>query len=208
MARTRHLHQIKHPNNKGRINAGFYRAWEPQAYGSLAEHIERLDMVVSEGFFISPNRDTLVANIDTGLMSLKRKYRKPVLISLSNYVNYNNVKGGFDTYDVERIIKKKKLRIQFINNIVTQLKRYKFQGINLDFDEIKDINSKNYIAFENSLYAILHPLGFLVTQNVNPDDENYNLERLQRVNDFLFVMAIDQHNDGSNAGDLSNQHWV
>ncbi|HEY8781637.1 MAG TPA: glycosyltransferase [Mucilaginibacter sp.] len=208
LARTRHLHQIKHPNNKGRINAGFYRAWEPQAYGSLAEHIERLDMVVSEGFFISPNRDTLVANIDTGLMSLKRKYRKPVLISLSNYVNYNNVKGGFDTYDVERIIKKKKLRIQFINNIVTQLKRYKFQGINLDFDEIKDINSKNYIAFENSLYAILHPLGFLVTQNVNPDDENYNLERLQRVNDFLFVMAIDQHNDGSNAGDLSNQHWV
>ena len=40
------------------------------------------------------------------------------------------------------------------------------------------------------------------------DDEAFQLERLQHVNDFLFVMAIDQHNDGSNAGDLSNQRWV
>ena len=54
----------------------------------------------------------------------------------------------------------------------------------------------------------MHPLGFLVTQNVIPDDDTYNLERLQHINDFLFVMAIDQHNDGSNAGDLSNQRWV
>ena len=55
LARTRHLHQLKHPNNKDRINAGFYRAWEPQAYTSLAENISHLDMVVSEGFFIAPN---------------------------------------------------------------------------------------------------------------------------------------------------------
>ena len=54
----------------------------------------------------------------------------------------------------------------------------------------------------------MHAQGLLVTQNVIPDDDHYNLERLQHINDFLFVMAIDQHNDGSNAGDLSNQHWV
>jgi len=208
LAYARHLHQLKHPNNKDRINAAFYRAWEPQAYNSLAANISRLDMVVSEGFFIKPKHDTLVANIDTGLINLNRKYRKPVIISLSNYVNKDNVSGSYDTKDVERIIKNKKLRVQFIKNIASQLTRYKFKGINLDFDEIKDINSKNYIKFENDLYAILHPLGFLVTQNVIPDDDRYNLERLQHVNDFLFVMAIDQHNEDSNAGDLSNQRWV
>src|SRR3984885_3723249 len=208
LKRNLHKHQLKHPNNKDRINAAFYRAWEPQAYSSLAANYTKLDMIVSEGFFIAPGRDTMVANIDTGLINLNRKYRKPVLISLSNYVDYDKSNGGVDTKDVERIIKSKKLRTQFINNIASQLTRYKFKGINLDFDNIKDINSKNYIAFENDLYAILHPLGFLVTQHVIPDDDKYNLERLQHVNDFLFVMAIDQHNDGSNAGDLSNQHWV
>ncbi len=208
LAKSKHLHQLKRPNNKDRINAAFYRAWEPQAYNSLVDHINKLDMVVSEGLYIFPKRDTIVANIDTGLININRKYHKPVLLSISNYVNYNNVTGGYDTKDVERIIRSKSLRAGFINSIVRQLARFKFQGVNLDFDNIKDINSKNYIAFENDLYAILHPQGYLVTQNVIPDDDAYNLERLQHVNDFLFVMAIDQHNDGSNAGDLSNQHWV
>jgi cellulose synthase/poly-beta-1,6-N-acetylglucosamine synthase-like glycosyltransferase/peptidoglycan/xylan/chitin deacetylase (PgdA/CDA1 family)/spore germination protein YaaH len=208
LARARRLHQLKRPNNKDRINAGFYKAWEPQAYSSLAAHIAKLDMIVSEGFYIFPGHDTLVANVDTGLINLNKKYKKPVLISLSNYVNKNNASGSYDVTDVERIIKDKKLRLLFINNIATQLTRFKFNGINLDFDNIKDINSKNYIAFENELYAILHPLGFLVTQNVIPDDEKYQLERLQHINDFLFVMALDQHNENSNAGDLSNQHWV
>src|ERR1700722_9358659 len=180
IAKARHQHQLKHPNNKDRINAGFYRAWEPQAYGSLASNYARLDMIVSEGFFVMPGRDTMVANIDTGLINLNRKYRKPVLISLSNYVDYNKSNGGYDLADVERIIKNKKLRTQFINNLAAQLNRFKFKGINLDFDNIKNINSKEYIAFENDLYTILHPQGFLVTMNVIPDDETYNLERLQK----------------------------
>lgn len=208
LAIARHLHQLKRPNNKDRINAAFYRPWEAQAYYSLAEHIAKLDMIVSEGFFIKPKTDTVVANVDTGLINLNKKYKKPVLITLSNYVNVNNATGGYDSKDVERIIKDKKLRIEFIQNIVRQLKRFNFQGVNVDFDEIKNRNSKNYIAFENDLYAILHPAGLLVTQNVIPEDEQFNLERLQHVNDFLFVMAIDQHNENSNAGDLSNQHWV
>src|SRR6202789_1045325 len=46
LANKRRLHQLKRPNNKDRINAAFYRAWEPQAYNSLADHIARLDMIV------------------------------------------------------------------------------------------------------------------------------------------------------------------
>ena len=208
LAEARRQHQLKHPNNKDRINAAFYRAWEPQAYNSLVDHIARLDMIVSEGLFVVPGSDTIVANVDTGLINLNRKYRKPVLMSLSNYVNYDSQHGDYDGKDVQRLIKNKPLRVSFINSIVKELIRFKFQGVNLDFDGIKDLNSKNYIDFENDLYAILHQQGFQVTQNVVPDDPQYDLNRLQHVNDFLFIMAIDQHNESSNAGDLSNQRWV
>src|SRR5579872_615579 len=78
LKRNLHKHQLKHPNNKDRINAGFYRAWEPQAYYSLVDHIARLDMVVSEGFTVTPNGDTVTARIDTGLINLDKKYKKPV----------------------------------------------------------------------------------------------------------------------------------
>ena len=208
MERARSLHQQKHPNNKDRINAAFYRAWEPQAYNSLVTNLSRLDMVVSEGFSIKPGVDTVITKIDTGLINLNKKLNKPVLITLSNYVNINNTTGGYDTKDVERIIKSKRLRANFINSIVNALNKYKFKGINVDFDDVKDRNGKNYMTFLQELYTVLHEKNFLVTQNVVPEDETYDLVKLQHFNDFLFVMAIDEHNDLSNAGDLSNQHWV
>jgi cellulose synthase/poly-beta-1,6-N-acetylglucosamine synthase-like glycosyltransferase/peptidoglycan/xylan/chitin deacetylase (PgdA/CDA1 family)/spore germination protein YaaH len=208
LKRKLRLHQLRHPNNKDRINAGFYRAWEPQAYNSLVEHIARLDMVVSEGFTVTLNADTVTAKIDTGLINLNKKYKKPILISLTNYINFNAVNGGFDSKDIYRIIKSKKLRTIFINSVANQLAKYHFQGLNLELDDIKDRNDKDYLALEKEFYEILHPQGYLVTTNVIPEDEQYDIQKLQHFNDFLFIMAIDEHNESSNAGDLSNQHWV
>lgn len=206
--RALRLHQLKHPNNANRINAGFYRAWEPQAYYSLMEHIARLDMVVSDGFSITPGQDTITVRLDTGLININKKYKKPVVVILTNYINKTNTTGDFDTEDVLRIIHNKKLRTSFINNIAANLVKYKLKGINLSLDDIKNRNSTDYKAFESELYSTLHSQGLLVTQNVWPEDDEYDLAKLQKVNDYLFVMAIDQHNETSNAGDVSHQHWV
>ncbi len=206
--RDRIAHQKKRPNNKDRINAGFYLPWEPQAYNSLVDNISKLDMIVSEGFFVKPGADTIMAKIDTGLMNVNRKYKKPVLITISNYVNTNNISGYYDTKDINRILKSKKLRATFINSILNQLFKYKFTGVDLDLDDIKDRNTADYIAFQQELYRVLHSRGFLVTQNVVPEDEQFDITRLQHFNDYLFIMAVDQHNDGSNAGDISSQQWV
>jgi cellulose synthase/poly-beta-1,6-N-acetylglucosamine synthase-like glycosyltransferase/peptidoglycan/xylan/chitin deacetylase (PgdA/CDA1 family)/spore germination protein YaaH len=206
--RSLRLHQLKHPNNKYRINAGFYRAWEPQAYYSLVEHIAKLDMVVCEGFRITPNKDTITVSLDTGLININKKYKKPVVVSLTNYINFTNNTGAFDSKDVERIVSDKKSRTAFINNIAANLAKYKLKGINLAFEDIKIRKGSPYQAFQQELYQTLHAQGFLVTQNVWPQDDEYDLDALQKINDYLFVMAIDQHNEGSNAGDISNQHWV
>jgi cellulose synthase/poly-beta-1,6-N-acetylglucosamine synthase-like glycosyltransferase/peptidoglycan/xylan/chitin deacetylase (PgdA/CDA1 family)/spore germination protein YaaH len=206
--RALRLHQLKHPNNANRINAGFYRAWEPQAYYSLQEHIGRLDMVVTDGFSITPNQDTITVKMDTGLVNVNKTYKKPVVVILTNYINYTNNTGGFDTKDVKRIMRNKKLRTAFVENIAANLTKYKLKGINLNLEDIQDRDRGDYAAFEQELYNTLHPLGFLVTQNVAADDDAYNLSFLQKVNDYLFIMAIDQHNEGTNAGDISHQHWV
>ncbi|QJD95283.1 glycosyltransferase [Mucilaginibacter robiniae] len=207
LAHDRRLHQLKQPNNKDRINVGFYRAWEPQAYNSLVEHMARLDMIVTEGFGLIAGADTISVRLDTGLVNLNRTYRKPIVVSLTNYINTSSISGDFDRKDVERIISNPQSRTNFINNIAANLARYKLRGVSLEFD-VTNRNSKNYVAFEQELYTNLHAKGFLVTQNVWPDDDSYNINQLQHVNDYLFVMAIDQHNDNSNDGDVSNQHWV
>ncbi|PTQ95635.1 cellulose synthase/poly-beta-1,6-N-acetylglucosamine synthase-like glycosyltransferase [Mucilaginibacter yixingensis] len=208
MRRNLQLHRQKHPNNKARINVGFYRAWETQAYTSLQDHISRLDMIVSEGFTVTPNADTLTVRIDTGLVNLNRRYNKPILISLSNYINIDNKTGGFDSKDVVRIVNSKKSRTTFINSIVSKLVKYNMQGVNLELEDLKDRNTPGFIAFEKELYETLHAQKFLVTQNVAADDEAYNLEMLQHYNDYLFVFAVDQHGENTTPGDVAHQHWV
>jgi cellulose synthase/poly-beta-1,6-N-acetylglucosamine synthase-like glycosyltransferase/peptidoglycan/xylan/chitin deacetylase (PgdA/CDA1 family)/spore germination protein YaaH len=208
LRRNLRRHQLRHPNNKNRINAGFYRAWEPQAYTSLVDHIARLDMVITEGFTITPNADTITARIDTGLTNLNRKYKKPVIVSISNYINTSNTQGGFDSKDVYRIIQNPQSRTTFINSVAAQLAKYHFQGINLEFDEIKNRNDKNFVEFQKEFYEILHPQGYLVTSDIIPEDEQYDPVKLQHYNDYLFVMAIDEHYEDTNPGDLSNQRWV
>jgi cellulose synthase/poly-beta-1,6-N-acetylglucosamine synthase-like glycosyltransferase/peptidoglycan/xylan/chitin deacetylase (PgdA/CDA1 family)/spore germination protein YaaH len=211
LAKLRHnlrLHRLKHPNNKDRINAGFYRPWEPQAYTSLVDHIAKLDMVVSEGFVITPKKDTVTVKLDTGLINLNRRYNKPLLISFNNYINVDNQNGYMDSKDVNRIIKSKKLRTVLINDIAAKLTKYNLQGINIELEDVANRRSKDYVAFVKELYETLHPQKFLVTHNVMPGDDSYDLKTLAKYNDFLFIFAVDQHNDGSDAGDISHQHWV
>jgi cellulose synthase/poly-beta-1,6-N-acetylglucosamine synthase-like glycosyltransferase/spore germination protein YaaH/peptidoglycan/xylan/chitin deacetylase (PgdA/CDA1 family) len=202
------LHQLKHPSNRDRINAGFYVNWDSQSFNSLVDHISKLDMIVSEWFFISPGADTVNAKIDTALIHLNAKYKKPILAQISNYVNINNVTGGWDTKDVERIIKSKKTRTKFINSVIDKLNQYKLQGVNVDFEDLQDRNSVNFTTFQKELYAALHAKSFLVTQDIVPQNDEYNVEELVKYNDYLFVMAYDQHTESSNDGDISHQHWV
>ncbi|RYZ98953.1 MAG: glycosyltransferase [Sphingobacteriaceae bacterium] len=204
---ARKQQQLKHTVGKRSINAAFYRAWEPQAYTSLADNYQKLDMVVCEGFFIKPGAYTVSESIDTGVINLNKKHKKTVIVSLSNYVSYDNVSGGFDTKTLEQIIGNEKLRKSFITSIILQLKKYNFNGVNLDVYEV-DLNSKNIIAFQQDLYTSFHAAGLLVTQNIIADDEEYHPERLQHYNDYLFLMAIDQHNQSSNEGDISHQDWL
>ncbi|RCH54631.1 glycosyl transferase family 2 [Mucilaginibacter hurinus] len=204
-ARKQHL--LKHTAGKRGINAAFYRAWEPQAYTSLADNYQKLDMIICEGFFVKPGAYTVNTAIDTGVINLNKKFKKTVIVTLSNYVSYDNVSGGFDTKTLQQIINSPQLRKTFITSIITQLKKYGFNGVNLDVYDI-DRNSNNFLAFQEDLYISLHAADLLVTQNVIADDEQYRVEQLNKYNDYLFLMAIDQHNQSSNEGDISHQDWV
>ena len=40
----------------------------------------------------------------------------------------------------------------------------------------------------------MHSQGFIVTQDIMPDDdEDYNIKELAANNDYLFLMAYDEH---------------
>ncbi|WP_158799492.1 glycosyltransferase [Pedobacter sp. L105] len=197
------IHRLKNPNNKVRINAGFYVNWDPQSLDDLKDHIKQLDMVVTESFFIKNGADTLIDQVDPDAMKLIRKNKKTAIAMVSNYTG-----DQFDGKAIHKLLQDKDLQNRFIANLIKKLKGYGYAGVNVDFEELTEKTDAPLTAFQKNLYEKLHAEHLLVSQDISPDNEDYNLSILDKYNDFIFIMAYDQHSESSNAGDISNQQWV
>lgn len=200
LARNRKLHQLKHPNNRNRLNVGFFWPWDPQSFTSLKDHINKMDMVISESFTLVPGTDSLTGRLEPELTKLVQKNKKPVIAIIENMVD-----GNWDAKTVQAIVKSKDRRTKFINHVLTNLAKYHLKGVDIHFEDIANRNDPNYIAFEQELYTALHAQNYLVMQQVVPNDGEYNLKALQNVSDYLIVMAF---NDGITDSDISNQNEV
>jgi poly-beta-1,6 N-acetyl-D-glucosamine synthase len=189
------------------VRAAFYVDWDPQSFFSLQKNIEKLNMVVPEWFFIDPVTDTLRPDIDMNALQLMKKNNVSI-VPLINNINEKKGTGEFDGNIIHRILHNAAKKERLINDIVKYLKEYQLQGINIDFEEFKEKGDEPIIAFQKELYERLHPQGFIVTQDIMPYNEDFNVKALACYNDYMFLMAYDEHYSTSVPGAISSQQWI
>ncbi len=189
-----------------RIRAAFYVDWDPQSFYSLEANIDKLNMVIPEWFFINPNTDTLEPKVDAEALALMKKHHVNI-VPIINNINENKA-GEFDGALIHRILHNPAKKERLINDILKYLQQYKLQGINIDFEEFIEKGDEPIIAFQQELFKKLHDNGLLVTQDVMPNDDDFNFKELDKCNDYLFLMAYDQHWSSSTPGPISEQKWV
>lgn len=185
------------------VKAGFYVNWDIQSKYSLQQNASKINMVLPEWLSIKDTLGNITADIDTSALNIMRKNHMAIVPMLTNYSN--NVWVG---NNVHRIIISPERRKNLINNLVSILDQYKFNGVNIDFEELKETTDEYMIAFQKELYQKLHAKDYIVTQDIAPFNEDYNVEALAKYNDFLFLMAYDQHNASSESGPVAPQYWV
>lgn len=192
------------------VRAGFFVDWDPQAYYSLQAHISEMNMVLPEWMFIDPVGDTLTTNHienDDAYRLLKKHPEVKVVPMLSN-VNVTSHNGNFDGALLSRVLNNPAKRTRLIDDIVRTLQKDSLQGVNIDFEEIQENTITALHQFQKELYTRLHPLGLLVTQDIMPNDEDFHLKDLSASNDYIFLMAYDQHYSTSDPGPVCDQKWV
>ncbi|HWC51951.1 MAG TPA: glycosyltransferase [Chitinophagaceae bacterium] len=191
-----------------RIRAAFYVDWDPQAFFSLQDHIAELNTVMPEWFFIDPVTDTLITNIDPDGLALMKQNNVRILPMLSN-VNLKDHDGTFDPNLLSQLLLSKSKKEILLKQLLTTLKANRLQGINIDFEEFRNERTISAMdAFQKELSDSLHKNGFLVTQDIMPDNEDFHVRELAQYNDYLFFMAYDQHYTGSVPGPVSEQRWI
>lgn len=204
------MEKLKKPNQAidfPEIRAAFYVDWDPQSLFSLQKNIDKLNMVVPEWFFIDPKTDVLRTEIDTAALKIMKKAGIKI-VPLINNINESKGEGEFDGDMIHRILHDDAKREKLINDIVKNLKQYNLQGINIDFEEFKETSDEPIIAFQKELYEKLHPMGLIVTQDIMANDDDFNIKALAEYNDYMFLMAYDEHYSGSVPGAISSQKWT
>ena len=189
------------------IRAAFYVDWDPQSFYSLQKNIDKLNTVIPEWFFIDPKTDTLSPQIDMNALALMKKSGVKI-IPLINNINEKVGTGEFDGRILHRILHNPEKRTRLINDIAKYIKQYGLQGINIDFEEFKEKKDEPIIAFQKELYEKLHKSGYLVTQDIMPNNEDFNVKELVKYNDYIFLMAYDEHYTTSVPGPVCSQQWI
>jgi cellulose synthase/poly-beta-1,6-N-acetylglucosamine synthase-like glycosyltransferase/peptidoglycan/xylan/chitin deacetylase (PgdA/CDA1 family) len=120
----------------------------------------------------------------------------------------NAWKATFHGDIVHRILNDPAKKERFISQMIRLLKANRFAGINIDFEELEEPTNEPLIAFQRELYNRLHAEGLLLSQDVAPFNDDYDYAALGAFNDYLFVMAYDQNNQGTKAGPIAHQKWI
>jgi cellulose synthase/poly-beta-1,6-N-acetylglucosamine synthase-like glycosyltransferase/spore germination protein YaaH/peptidoglycan/xylan/chitin deacetylase (PgdA/CDA1 family) len=185
------------------IRAGFYVSWDPKSFTSLRRNIHNLNLVMPEWIFLNPKTDGLKVNIDNKGLVLMRKSGVPIMPILSNNIN-KSFRGDL----VGRILHNPVKRRALINSIVYQCVKNDFVGINIDFEELTEDNDEYLISFIKDLSTVMHNNGLLVSEDVEPFNEDYNYKELAKYVDYLVLMAYDEYSQSSDAGPISSQKWI
>ena len=83
----------------------------------------------------------------------------------------------------------------------------KFAGICVDFEEPPALSQGNLLTFMQELHTTFAANGLLVFQAVPFDNPDWNYKAYSAANDYLILMAYDQHWTGSDAGPVAAQDW-
>lgn len=194
-------HQLFKEKNQ-QIRAGFYVNWDIQSFYSLRDNIDKMNMVLPEWFFVSDKNEVSI-DIDAKAYRIMKSKHIKIIPMISNFW-----KNGWRGENVHRIISSAANRKVFINSVLAALDKYDFQGVNVDFEDLKESSDENLSLFQKEIYQALHAKGYLVTQDIAPFNPDYNLRELSQNNDFLFIMAYDQHYESSTPGPIAEHKWV
>jgi len=187
------------------IRSAFYVTWNENSFISLQRNIHKVNLVIPEWIFIDPKTDTLVTTIDARGYAVMKSAGVNIMPMLSNFFPGDKKFHGEAVHNL-LINSQKKERL--IHSLISLLEKNKFQGVNIDFEELDERSDEAFIQFQKELYQNLHERKFLLTQDVIPFNEDYNYKSLSEFNDFLFIMAYDQFSAGTKPGPIAEQKWI
>lgn len=217
-----HKEQARHaaPSKPWSTTIGFYVNWDPQSFTSFALHAQALDYVMPEWLALDASGGSFTSRFSTrtddpAMLRIAAQQGVEVIPMLDNVDH-----GAFQWPRLKTLLSNPAAQKALAVHLRQYLTAQHFAGVNLDLEPpygaIPQSETKTATRLlrqgmpklTETIRAELAPAHLLVTQDVPPDDPNFDYAKLSEANDLVVVMFYDQHTQDDDPGPIAGQRWV
>ena len=160
--------------------------------------------VISPTWFDITNKDGLVVSFAN-----KKYVKRAHKAGISVWAHFGDVKGK--DVDIGEVFETREMRAHVIEQVLAEAAKTKIDGINLDFETIREDSAPQYLQFIRELSAAAHEQNLIVSvDNMVPKYSAYYKRGEQaKWADYIIVMAYDEHTSASaEAGSVASMPFV
>jgi peptidoglycan-N-acetylglucosamine deacetylase len=183
---------------------GFYVNWDNSSYLSLERNLTELDLFAPQWARLQDGDEPVAREIDQKALDLIRRQKPNIpIIPLI----HNSKDGKWDESALVHAVENEANRRKLINALAQLVDDYKWQGVCIDFERIPKAAQPNLLRFMRELHTLFKQRGWLVMQAAPFDDPDWNYPAYAEANDYLMLMAYDEHWAESAPGSVCGQPW-
>ncbi|HAN10020.1 MAG TPA: chitinase [Clostridiales bacterium] len=187
--------------------ATYYYSGDKSSYNSMVANKDAIDEIVTHTYTVDGSGNL------TGIIPLEQ----------IQYAKSNNIKvqasisNQFSGLVAKQLLESATNRATLINNILVEIGKYGYAGVNVDIEGVYAINREHMTTFMKELYETLNPKGYLVTIAVpaktydsTTDGWNgaFDYKSLNMYADQIVIMTYDEHYPGGTLGAIASYGWV
>jgi cellulose synthase/poly-beta-1,6-N-acetylglucosamine synthase-like glycosyltransferase/peptidoglycan/xylan/chitin deacetylase (PgdA/CDA1 family)/spore germination protein YaaH len=188
---------------------GFYVNWDDNSFTSLKQNLKTLDKLMPEWLHLDKADGTIAEDDEVKQQKAITyiKNNRPNLPIMPLINNFDNSIQNWNSEKLVEMLNQPTSRSNLIQQLLAYVRKNKFAGINIDFENLPDSSQANLITFMREIYAQFHPLGLEISQSVPLDNPSFNYRKLSQFNDYLILMAYDEHDASGESGAIASQNW-
>lgn len=172
------------------------------SFDNLIANTKGVNVISPTWYELTDNQGNFRSLADAGYV--KKAHEK----GLKVWALINNFSKDVNT---EVLLSKTTTRRKLIESLMAEAEKYGFDGINLDFEGIKEEAGVHYIEFIRELSISCRQKGLVLSvDNYVPMAGNkfYNRKEQGIVADYVIIMGYDEHYSGGNSGSVASIGYV
>jgi cellulose synthase/poly-beta-1,6-N-acetylglucosamine synthase-like glycosyltransferase/peptidoglycan/xylan/chitin deacetylase (PgdA/CDA1 family)/spore germination protein YaaH len=188
---------------------GFYVNWDAESFASLRQNVTRLDKLIPQWLHITSADGAVRLDKPSKHRQVLAyvRTRKPNLPIVPLVDNFNSERMKWEGAEIAAMLTNSIARAHVIEHLLKFVRAHDFAGINIDFEDVPASAQGALETFMRELYTRFHALGLEVSESVPLNSPKIDYRELARWNDYLILMAYDQHWSTGRAGPLASQQW-